>query len=71
MVPVDITKKDPSKDTSNVFLSIRRLSRVLDIVIVDIAFVIKIVIGIKNPKHTGIMQMNRKSTDIEPVIFVV
>ena len=38
MVPVDITKRDPRKDTSNVFFSIKRLSTVLNIVIEDITF---------------------------------
>ena len=71
MVLVDITNKDPKKDTSNVFFSIKRLSTVLDIVIEDITFAIKMAIGIKKPKHTGMIQMKRKSIDIDPVIFVV
>tara|TARA_Y100000739_G_C20568934_1_gene446754 strand:- start:39 stop:521 length:483 start_codon:yes stop_codon:yes gene_type:complete len=37
----------------------------------DITFIIKIVIGMKKPKHTGIMQMNRKSIDIGHVLFFV
>ena len=52
VAPTIMTKIEPTRDTKRVFLSTTRFSKILLIVAELITFIIKIVIGIKKPKHT-------------------